>query len=744
MTRKNSAHYLIVVASLLLGACSASKPIIPEPLVKPRAEALPAELAHAERLPGEMPNAVGARDNDLKWETGIQGTPKPPPPGLLSTVKPAAPVAAVKEEANITVAFDQMPLPNFVQAIYGVILKKNYSMDPQVASRQDLVTFRAAQAQTPSQIEIASRLLLKTYGVAVTDLGAGNYRIALDNTRTGYAPEILRGRALPTVPLPLRPIYQLVELQAVRSSEVSGWLTKVFGDKVSIIDVAANNTLILSGQADNVTAVLEAIHVLDQPLMKGRQSQRINPVFWSAEELGKKLGELLTAEGYSVTTAAGQAGSFPINLIPIQGINALIVFAADPAVMQHIVEWAKELDKPNTSSGAGAGYFTYKVRYTNAENLARTMQAVLGEAQAATPPPTYPAGAVVVGTPAAPVKPGRVIVNSATNTLIFQGGKENHTQLLNLLQELDKPAKSALIEVTVAEVTLDNTTQLGVEWAFNASGASGSTYTGGTLGGVPLGATLSTAGIGIGTGGLTIARLNSVGDLRLLLNMLATSSQANVLSSPRILARNGETASIQVGSEIPTIDQQQTNAATGGVGVLQSVQYRKTGVILSVKPIIYAGDRIDLEVTQEVSDSTRVGVAGSPIIDTRKVQTQLSLKNGTPVLLGGLISQNNSRAESGVPLLKDIPILGQLFRTNTDNNRKTEMLVLITPYIVADDHDAQEITDAFRNQLGEWAKPKTPSVLPTPESTAGSRQAVTKIPPAREKNGLPVQSAPVP
>jgi general secretion pathway protein D len=188
---------------------------------------------------------------------------------------------------------------------------------------------------------------------------------------------------------------------------------------------------------------------------------------------------------------------------------------------------------------------------------------------------------------------------------------------------------------------------------------------------------------------------------------LATSSNANVLSSPRILARNGETAMIQVGSEIPTITQQQTTAATAGsTGVLQSVQYRNTGVILRVKPTIYAGDRIDLDVTQEVSDSTRVGVAGSPIIDTRKVETKLSLKDGAAVLLGGLISQNNSRAESGVPLLKDIPGVGQLFRTNTDNNRKTELLVLITPYILADDHDAQEITGAFRNQLGAWAQPQ--------------------------------------
>lgn len=696
MNRQNSARCLLVLASLLLNACAPSKPLIPVPLVKPRAELHPEELEQT---------LISHGSNGMAQVTSIQSTPRPPSADKLSTVKPGTPALTYKEEANITVAFDQMPLPSFVQAIYGLVLKKNYTLDPQVAARNDLVTLHASQLQTPAQIENAARLLLKTYGVAVTDIGVGNYRMAPDNSQTGYAPEILRGRALPEVPLPLRPIYQLVELQALRSSEISNWLTKIFGSKVSIIDDFSHNTLIVSGQSDDVTAVLEAIHVLDQPLMKGRQSQRINPVFWSADELSKRLVEVLTAEGYAVTSTALASGSYPITLIPIQGINAIVVFSADMAVMQHVIDWAKDLDKPNAGRGAGGGYFTYQARYTNAENLAKTMESVLGGTKAA------PA---LTGEKPAVTNPSRVVVNAATNSLIFQNDVQNHTQLLSLLQELDKPAKSALIEVTVAEITLDNTTQLGVEWAFNASGANGATIVGGTRPGIALGAAGATTGIGVGTGGLTIARLNSLGDLRQMLSMLATSTKANVLSSPRILARNGETASIQVGSRIPTINMQQTNAATGGTGVLQSVQYLDTGVILKVKPIIYAGDRIDLDVTQEVSGSTSVGVAGSPIIDTRKIDTHLSLKDGTPVLLGGLISQNNSRADTGVPLLKDIPVFGQLFRSNTDKNSKKEMLILITPYIVADDHDAQEITSAFRNQLGEWAKPKALPLIEKP------------------------------
>ena len=675
-----------MLLAILLSACASGQIEMPEPLV-----------TRHEQGGKESAQPAGG----MRLSTVLAETPKPPAASRISTVKPGTAAAPVAEQANITVAFEQMPLPNFVQAVYGVILKKNYSMDAQVAARTDLVTLRASEQQTPTQIETAARLLLKTYGVAVTDLGANNYRIVPDNAPTGYAPEILRGRALPEVPLPLRPIYQLVELQAVGSAEVAAWLGNIFGKKVVIQNDSSRNAILLSGQSDDVTAVLEAIHILDQPLMKGRKSLSISPALWSVDEMAKKLTEILAAEGYlaSTSTASTANVSPPITLLPVQAINSIIVFAADDGILKHIVDWANQLDKPSSNRGVSSGYFAYQVRYTNAESLAKTVQELLGGA------PSSGAAAAAGQQPPAQVPRGaRVVVNSATNSIIFQGNGENYTEILSLLQELDRPAKSALIEVTVAEVTLDDSTQMGVEWAFNASGAGGSAYVGGTRVGVPIGAGRATTGLGMGTGGLTIARLNSLGDLRMLLNFLATSSNANILSSPRIMARNGETASIQVGSEIPTINQQQTNAATAGVGVLQSVQYRNTGVILKVKPIIYAGDRIDLDVVQEVSDSTRVGVASSPIIDTRKVDTHLSLKDGTPVLLGGIMSQNNSRTESGVPLLKDIPVAGQLFRTNTDTKRKTELLVLITPYIVADDYDAQAVTEAFRNKLGSWAK----------------------------------------
>ena len=197
------------------------------------------------------------------------------------------------------------------------------------------------------------------------------------------------------------------------------------------------------------------------------------------------------------------------------------------------------------------------------------------------------------------------------------------------------------------------------------------------------------------------------------IHALASQNRAKILSSPRLMARNGETASIQVGQQVPIIASQLASAATSsGPGassnVLSSVQYKDVGVILKVKPVIYSGDRIELEVYQEVSDATATstGVSTSPTINTKKVETRLALRDGSTVMLGGLISNSQKSGESGVPYLKEIPWLGQLFRTNTANDAQQELIILITPYTILDDHDAHAITDAFRDQLGPWAYPR--------------------------------------
>ena len=671
--------YSLIASALLLNACATER-FIPPPLDLPKKAADHSALQQENEQSRELAKRFGE-------------TPKPPPVERLQMGKPTSPTATTPEKADIVLSFEQIPLPSFIQAVYAAILKKNVNLDPVVAARKDLVTLRTGDLQTPTQVENATRLLLKSYGIAVVDIG-GLSRFVPDNANLGYLPEIRRGRALPETPLPLRPVFQLVELQVVRNTDVSSWLRAMFNDKVKLFEDPVRNTLLLGGNGDDVTAAMEAIQVLDQPLMKGRQSIRITPQFWSADELAKRLGEILQTEGYGTATKAEIASIQPITLLPVSSANAIFVFSGSEKILDHVVAWAKELDKPN-DKGAGRNIFSYQVKYTDAEALSKTLQQLLSGSPTAT--------ATTGAAPQGATRAAQVVVDRGSNTLIFTGQSEDYGSIRNLLQTLDKPAREALIEVTVAEVSLSDNTQLGIEWlAKEANLTKGQSYTGGTLGG------LST-----GSAGFNFRLLDKVGDVRLVLNALASSNRATILSSPRVVARNGETATIQVGQEVPIISSQQvattsttTGTTTATTTVPQSIQYKNTGVILNVKPVIHSGDLVDLDVSQEVStaQATTTGVSTSPTFNTRKVQTKLSLKNGSTVLLGGLMSSNKSDGNAGIPLLKDIPGLGQFFRTNTGRSDRTELIVLITPYIIEDDNDAQAITEAFRKRLGEWAQ----------------------------------------
>jgi general secretion pathway protein D len=468
-----------------------------------------------------------------------------------------------------------------------------------------------------------------------------------------------------------------------------------------------------------VAAAVDAIGVLDQPLMRGRLSVRINPAFWSADDLARRLSEVLQAQGYFVANAA--SGPQPVIILPVGAINTVLVFATSQQALDLTVKWAKDLDKP--SEGRGTGYFTYPVRFTDAQDLAKTLNELISGSQQA------PAAAAPGQPPQR--RATRVVVSAPTNSLIFQGGGDEYTQWMGLLQELDRPARTVLIEATVAEVRLTNDESLGIEWAFSRTNSNG-TVLGSTIGGT-----------GLPTGGVNIQFLD-LPSIRVVLNALATNNKARILSSPRLVARNGETATIQVGQEVPIVTSQQTNAATGNTGVLQTIQYRSTGVILKVRPVIHAGGRVELDVSQEVSaaQSTTTGVNNSPTFLTRKVESKLSLADGATVLLGGLIGQQDSKGSSGVPLLKDIPVVGQVFRTNTSTSERTELLVLITPYVIGNDFEARAITDAFRSQLGSWAAAGRPLML-NPAGTENPAPPASTVPsPLEVPQPPPVAPAP--
>jgi general secretion pathway protein D len=302
---------------------------------------------------------------------------------------------------------------------------------------------------------------------------------------------------------------------------------------------------------------------------------------------------------------------------------------------------------------------------------------------------------------------GLITVDDAGNRILFTGSAPQFAQLRSLLQRLDVPAREVLVEVTVAEVTLTDETRAGLEFFFNAS-YHGDPITGGT-GTFPApgaafpgsGAGQAGTGLGLGTAGATF---NFAGaDLRAAFNAFASNNKVNVLSRPHLTAKSGSQAQIQVGDEVPIITSQRAaNTQTGGnTDTLQTVQYRQTGVILTITPIIYGDDRVDLTITQEVSDvrDNPNAAIGSPIIGSRTVSTTLTLADGRSAILGGLMEDSFGKSNRGVPFVKDIPVLGQAFRTDIVSGRKTELVVLITPLIIRNSDDMSNLASQVTNDI---------------------------------------------
>jgi len=270
------------------------------------------------------------------------------------------------------------------------VLKVNYSLDAAVAARTDLVTFRTPKPQSAAQMAQLSRMLLKSYGIAVQDFG-GVIRVVPDNASSSYSPQIRRGRAQPDTPMSLRPVFHYVELEAVRVGDFSNLMRTMFGTKVQTQDDPARNAILISGAPDDVAAALEVVQVFDQPAMRGQRSKRVSPVFWTADEFAKKLADVLSAEGYAVSTAV--IGSGPILVLPIAPLNSVVIFAASDAILNHALKWAQELDQPPKTQAGGA-YFTYPVKYADAQALAKTLAELISPgSNVGAPAPPVPGGA---------------------------------------------------------------------------------------------------------------------------------------------------------------------------------------------------------------------------------------------------------------------------------------------------------------------------------------------------------------
>ena len=541
-----------------------------------------------------------------------------------------------------------------------------------------------------------------------TDDGILTFSLGSQQGSPSMPPLVISGRALPSVPVSHRPVFQIVELRAVRTNDVLSWLKdslKVEGVVVS--EDARRNAITLQGRPSAVAQIVAAIQVLDRPTLKGSFSRRLEPAFLTAADLATQLSQAMNAQGYAATmTLDGLANA--ILILPITSNNSVLVFASSQSVLEHVLSWARTIDRPNLNQGQN-GLFYYQVKNTRAGDLA-TVLGVQGASSASQGRETAPATAST----AAPSQPsaaarqaampsasqglgtsGQMVVDEPRNALVFRGNPTEWEQLLPLIKQMDRAPRQVMVEVTIAEVSLDGSTEFGLSWfAKDSPGRFNGAWNFGTIGG--------DSGDG-NSGGLSYL-LDIAGQNRAQLRAFADDQRVSILSTPRLMVKSGGTASIDVGTEVPLITQQTTSdqQTDGNTNLLQSIQYRKTGILLEISPIIYSDNRIDLEIVQEVSEALPVpdGTSvPSPSIFNRSLSTSLSLRDGGSVVLGGLISERETAGNSGIPGLKDVPVLGNLFKTQGKQTNKTELVILIVPYIIEENDDAQRIARAVADEL---------------------------------------------
>jgi len=669
-------------------------------------------------------------------------TPGPAAPKLES----AAPLSGQGQKLSGEpkgIALEQVPIPAFIDTIFGTTLGLTYQVDPAVTARTETVTLRTGGPRAPQELFEITQGVLKTYGIRVTRVD-DVVRVVTDQGLAAEVPQIIRGRTGAEVPSSMRPVFQVVYLESVSAGDMQNWLVVAFGKRATVTSFPNMGMLLVSGLPDDVRAVIDAIRLLDQPRLAGRQSMKIEPIYWGAERMARKLVDVLKVEGFNVAMTPDSGAA--IVMLPVETINVLLIFTTDPKAALHVAEWLRELDRPAKADPLKKT-FIYPVVSTTAATLGEVLGSVVSGndnsrrggassglgGSSTSQVPSLQSGGISSGLPGQnqplgiPSAQGsgsgdssrsfggnngpRIVIDELQNAIIFMGTAEEYAQILPLLQTLDKAPREALIEVTVAEVTLSDKEQLGVEWALKLAPGDGTSASLGTFGGLGLGATSSTSGSGSSTttsgkNGFNFAFLNSAGQVRAALNALATDSRVNILLTPRLLARSGTEAQIKVGNEVPVITSQSNSPLTTGgtTSILNQVSYRTTGTTLRVKPTVHSGDRIDLEVSQEVSEaqSNDVSNVSSPLIFSRSISTKLSIKDGVTVLLGGLIQENRSSSGSKVPWVGDLPGIGNLFKNRSAATNKTELLIFITPYIVRSSEDAEKITGQFEKVMQSW------------------------------------------
>jgi len=616
---------------------------------------------------------------------------------------PPAPVIDARRltmvDQPVTLNAERMPLSDFIIYALGESLKVAFVMDEKMMNNKTPVTLRMPQAMPPDKALSVIMGMLEKYGIYLDERGGALYVLAKEpEPREPRSPVDIR-IGTTSVNSPAE-ILQIVPLRHVRPGDVEPLIKDLFKSGVQVKPYTRENVIILHGRAAQMKPVMEFIETFDVPYLQNKKVLLLRLTYWQTEEFISQLSKILEGLGFTIAKTPKDPGPL---FMPIKQLNAILVITPDDHTARYILGWKEKLDTPE-AAGTEFKSYTFVPKYSRASDLLESLQKLYGGGMPTMGnqpvQPTTPRGISARTTrdkkdnsfEATGLK---MSADDRKNMIIILSTPDVYRNLLNLLQLLDVPARQVLIEATIVALTLTDDLKYGVEW-FIKNSQNGGAYTLGTLG-----------NLGVKSiGGLSYAFLSETGQFQALISAMAFANKANILSTPRLMVLDNMEATIQIGKDVPTVTGQISDlsgSTSTSTSVSQSIQYRSTGVMLKVKPTINTEGLLTLEITQEVSDVGESGVGDSPIIITRRINTSIIAAHGQTIVLGGLMQESLSVSENKIPLIGDIPIIGNLFKSTQKTKDKTELLVLVTPTILTNSDDAVKVSDQLRGEL-KWLK----------------------------------------
>lgn len=690
--------------------------------------------------PSSLPPQVLSTDNATKKQAPPTETPAQSPPspvrqqvGAQSLRAPVPQEQPATPESSRDNATREKIALNFDNAdIYEVInalsdfLGINYIIDPAVKGKVNIHTSGEIDR---SQLLPVLESIFAMNNIAMVKTG-DFYKIVPVKEASKEIMDIHIGTDIDLPDSYDRVIIQIVPLRYIPSAEAAKVLKPFTGKGGDIVEYQKGNILILVETAANIKKLLRIVSVIDTDMFQTTNIRFFKIKNADVNDLAKELENIFTSFGIEKSSAKG----IGLSVVPIERAGCIIAVSPIPGVLDKVQQWIEMLDTVDKESdeqifiyfvengkaadiadiliqlygGESRGTArTTSTRDTTRSRSSRTKSRYRTSRQSALQREQQPertkTGEKTQGKTSGMLGENIMIVtDESTNAIIVKATPLDYAKIKETIKRLDIIPRQVLIEVLIAEVTLSGDTQFGVEWALLGGKASLGGYKGSDK-----------ASLDFGLGGLgTFDPTKSLGTgfayrfdssrLQAFLLAQASANKLNVLSSPHILAADNKEARIEVGEEVPIVTSEyipidrETTTSTS-----RSIEYRSTGVILTVTPRINDKGLVAMDIYQEVSEAQPVVAGGiqSPVINNRQAETSLVVQHGETIVIGGLIRDRINKTITGVPLLSRIPLISYLFSNTKDSKSKTELIILITPHVVNSINEAALATREFKEKM---------------------------------------------